>query len=204
MGAIVYGQSRPWIAHYHGLAAWLAFRRNHLSIAAEHGETALTLYIECGMDLYVSFMRIVLVQVHSECNQESQAIKHLSKVQQTAYKLRSGQLKCICKLLQSRFDVKHSRHSQARMMLSQAFAASKRYGYEALLSSQHEILSGLCAKALEHEIEIKYIQSLVRRFNLRSEPPPLSIDHWPWPVKIYSMGRFTLLKNGQQIQAFCY
>jgi DNA-binding SARP family transcriptional activator len=58
----------------------------------------------------------------------------------------------------------------------------------------------LCAKALEAGIEIEYVQELIRRLNKVPEKPALHLENWPWLLKIFTLGRFELLKDGQPAQ----
>ena len=49
-------------------------------------------------------------------------------------------------------------------------------------------LSELLPIALTHGIEPDIARNLAREFDVR--PEPLDIEEWPWPVKIYTLGRF--------------
>lgn len=59
------------------------------------------------------------------------------------------------------------------------------------------MMTMLCIKALVEEIETEYTQKLIRVHGLYPEQSPLDIENWPWPVKISSLGPFSLLKNGK-------
>jgi DNA-binding SARP family transcriptional activator len=56
----------------------------------------------------------------------------------------------------------------------------------------------LYAFALEHDIESDYVRALVRALGLRS--PSADIDRWPWPIRIYTLGRFAILLNDEPIR----
>jgi DNA-binding SARP family transcriptional activator len=66
---------------------------------------------------------------------------------------------------------------------------------------RHSVMTRLCMKALEAGIEVEYVQGLIRKRGLTPEVPPLWIENWPWPIKIYTLGRFSLLKNGKPLLA---
>jgi len=54
------------------------------------------------------------------------------------------------------------------------------------------MMARLCARALEHNIENEYARMLIRR---RQLPPPVDSslsESWPWPVRIYALGRLKL------------
>jgi hypothetical protein len=58
----------------------------------------------------------------------------------------------------------------------------------------------LCAKALENGIETGYVQNLVKVHRLVPEEPPQHIENWPWPVKIHTLGRFSLLLDDRPVR----
>lgn len=56
------------------------------------------------------------------------------------------------------------------------------------------VMSRLFVLALRSGIEVTYVQSLIRRHRLRAES--LEYEAWPWPIKIYTLGRFEVLLDG--------
>jgi LuxR family maltose regulon positive regulatory protein len=53
-----------------------------------------------------------------------------------------------------------------------------------------KVMAELLAHALETEIEVDYVRSVIRRRGLRA--PSAGIKHWPYPVKISTLGRFDI------------
>jgi hypothetical protein len=47
---------------------------------------------------------------------------------------------------------------------------------------------------------VDYVREIIRRRHLTLDKPPLHVDHWPWPLKVYTMGRFELHQNGNSLQ----
>ena len=60
-------------------------------------------------------------------------------------------------------------------------------------------MCGLCIKALENNIEVDYVQTLIKKRKLYPNSPPLHLDNWPWRVRIYTLGRFCVLLDGKPI-----
>ncbi len=60
-----------------------------------------------------------------------------------------------------------------------------------------KILRTLCVTALNACIEVAYVQSLIRRLNMA--PPNDQPDAWPWRVKVYTLGPFAVLRDGQPL-----
>jgi DNA-binding SARP family transcriptional activator len=56
----------------------------------------------------------------------------------------------------------------------------------------------MLAEALSAGIETEYAAQLVR--DLRVRPPSVSAPHWPWPLRIFTLGRFEVLRDGQPLE----
>ena len=56
-----------------------------------------------------------------------------------------------------------------------------------------QMLAPLCRRALEAGIEVDYVRRLVRRRNLLPDSP--AIENWPWPVRVYTLGRFAVHRD---------
>ena len=75
-------------------------------------------------------------------------------------------------------------------------AIGKEKGFLNTFIDQPAVTARLCIKALEEGIEVPYVQEIIRKRRLIPEKPPLHLENWPWPVKIRTLGRFELFKNG--------
>jgi two-component SAPR family response regulator len=79
-------------------------------------------------------------------------------------------------------------------LLRSALAVGNSQGYLNTFIDQPSVMS------LDAGIEIENEQDLIRRHNLIPYNPQLHSEKWPWVLKIYTLGRFVVLKNGQPIR----
>ena len=64
---------------------------------------------------------------------------------------------------------------------------------------QTRVMSDLCGLALEAGVETDYVIRLIQR---RGIPPGrYSGESWPWPIRIYVLGRFDLIRNGESVKS---
>jgi DNA-binding SARP family transcriptional activator len=56
-----------------------------------------------------------------------------------------------------------------------------------------DLMARVSALALEHGIETEYVRRLVQVRRLR--PPHPDVKAWPWPVRVYTLGRFTVRRE---------
>lgn len=61
------------------------------------------------------------------------------------------------------------------------------------------MLSAVCILALEAKIEVDYVHKLILARNFVPETPPLHIENWPWPVRIFTLGEFRILVHDKPL-----
>jgi DNA-binding SARP family transcriptional activator len=86
------------------------------------------------------------------------------------------------------------------MMLRQAMALGRKHDFEYCMWWDPRIVAPLCVKALESEIEVEYVQRLVRRRHLLPDELSVACENWPWDVQVYTLGGFNLLVDGKPLQ----
>jgi ATP/maltotriose-dependent transcriptional regulator MalT/DNA-binding SARP family transcriptional activator len=60
-----------------------------------------------------------------------------------------------------------------------------------------ETMARLFAKALGAGIEVDYVRRFIRTRELK--PPSPDVEDWPWPIRIYALGRFYIDVDGQPL-----
>ena len=106
--------------------------------------------------------------------------------------------------------------------LRKAFITGRQRGYVTMVHFwRPDVIGHLCVRALEAGIEVKYAKELIRK--LKINPPQMNAEYgarnaeyslkripnsefqipqledWPWPVKIYALGRFELIIDGKAV-----
>jgi two-component SAPR family response regulator len=56
----------------------------------------------------------------------------------------------------------------------------------------------LYEEALAHGIELAYVRDLIKQHGMLPESP--DTQNWPWPVKIFALGHFEVLKNDELLR----
>jgi LuxR family maltose regulon positive regulatory protein len=83
-------------------------------------------------------------------------------------------------------------------LLRDAFAFGRKREMTEYPGWQAQAVARLCATALEEEIEVSYVQDLIRKrwLPLASDLRPAA---WPWRVRIRTLGSFTIEIDGQPL-----
>lgn len=85
-------------------------------------------------------------------------------------------------------------------VLSRALALGREHHYFNTMVWMPAVMSKLCCLALEHDIEQAYVQKLIRTRQLEPLTPPIHLENWPWPLRLYTLGRFSIVQDGQPLR----
>ena len=70
------------------------------------------------------------------------------------------------------------------------FDTLRKNGYCNFLYWRPAVMSNLCARALEAGVETDYVLNLIKKRNLKPIGPAVTMETWPYPVKILTLGGF--------------
>ena len=114
--------------------------------------------------------------------------------------MRSYTLEYICALKNAEFAL--DRGDDAACVAN--FATMLRIAQERnILNHSHwraPLMARLYSKALEHGVETEFVCRMIRLRKLSPPPGETTPDLWPFPLKLYTFGRFGLLIDDKPIQ----
>ena len=79
--------------------------------------------------------------------------------------------------------------------LRQGMEIAKECGDGSSLCAYPDFLPMIFGLALDEGIEVELVQKMIRAYKLQPKELPLHLENWPYPIKIYTLGRFSILKN---------
>ena len=103
-------------------------------------------------------------------------------------------------LVKALFAFDQNQESEGLTYLKKGLTLGREKGYFAHTIDRPNALANLCIKALEAGIEVDYVQECIRRHKLIPEIPPRHLENWPWPVKIFTLGRFGLFHDDKPVR----
>jgi LuxR family transcriptional regulator, maltose regulon positive regulatory protein len=194
-------EQKPWMkCFYHLLRTQEALLRENPEEALLHAEMSLKLSIDVGSPLSSLYCHLVKAHVMNHLRKEKEATKHLTAAVNIARQIKSKIFQFWVLLAKSLFALDQGEEAPALTSLREALGLGREGGYINTFIYQSSTMVKLCEKALEAGIEVEYVQDLIRKRHLTPEKPPLHLENWPWPLKIYTLGRFELLKDGKPIR----
>ncbi|MDP1690911.1 MAG: hypothetical protein Q8L49_02945 [Burkholderiaceae bacterium] len=101
-------------------------------------------------------------------------------------------------LLRADLALAQDDRAAAHSPLARAFAIVREQGLHALFGVAPDCLARLAAAALDHGIEADSVVAVIRAQRLA--PPPQAGAHWPWPVRVRTLGRFEVEIDGTPLR----
>ncbi len=180
---------------YHLLSGWYCLLRNETIEALAHAENALKYILESGA-LTVAALFCVhfeIAQVMHELRDYERASAHMRHAGDFVRKSESAILEYMHLTAEAQFAFDRGEQKQGLNFLGRAMTLGRKQGYISMFWWwRPDTMSRLCTIALEHDIEMEYVRKLIIKRGLTPERP---IEEWPYPIKIYTLGNFRLLKD---------
>ncbi|RJQ69344.1 MAG: hypothetical protein C4519_21790 [Desulfobacteraceae bacterium] len=198
---IVQNGRRLAMSQYHYLSSNYHLIAGDLEMARQHGQIAVDINREVGAPFPEALASFTLAQIHFEMGEQESAINLLANASVLARDIQSRTLELLHELTSAWFKLQQ-RHTEAALShLRRGLTLQRKMGFLNIPGWRGGLMKPLLLKALENDIEPEFVQRLIRKHGLRTDAPPQASERWPWPVKIYTLGRFSLLIDGQPLQS---
>jgi len=189
---------------HHINAAWLALLKGNPSLAAENMEVIAPGVARMGAPYYKALWDIGMAQVAFALGRAGDAKNYIQEAHRISRTVKSFVLEWYSLLMNAYFLLVEGDEAKGLALLRRGLALGKRYGFVHLEFYQPSVARFLYAKSLEERIEPEYVRDLITK--LRLTPPLLrsgalvfAPEGWPYPVKIFTLGRFEIREEGKPV-----
>jgi LuxR family maltose regulon positive regulatory protein len=199
--ALFLGSLKPWEKWtYHLLRGREGLARGNLEQASLHAELALKISTEVGAPFSLVNCHLVKAHVMHELGKNQQAAEHLAQAFIMARRIKSKTAEFHALLAQALFALDQGEEASCLASLQKALAIGRGGGYFNTIIDRPASFVSLFSKALYADMEVEYVQTLIRKRGLTPDHIPFHLENWPWPLKIFTLGKFELLKDGKPIR----
>lgn len=193
---------RVMISLYEHLCGWHHVLRGDAISATAHAERALSEAEAAGAVFPAILCRIALASIASGRRDHAAAAAQLSRAIPLARASGSRILEFAAHLEEARVALDLGHEAAGLAALRNAFSIGRREGYVNLFWWwEPTVMTRLCLAALHAGIETDYVVTLVRRRNLCPQIPPMEIEEWPWKIRVHTLGRFGVVREGRKVES---
>ena len=196
------------IGYYHFMSTWhsLAIRNNRRAL--EDVKLFASMIPGLGFPFGECLCYLMAVQVHHEQGNHKQAMISLGQGSELADRMGSKLYQCMSYLIDAHivFDrlektgdptgnlLQHGNDS-----LCKALKIGREQGIKNIPGWRSDVMARLFSRALTAGIEADYVRDLIRMRNIIPDARFLHLENWPWPVKIFTLGQFSLELDGKAV-----
>ncbi len=184
---------------YHALALWLALETQKWENVAYHLEEG-NRRMNCGGSYQEGHWLLARALVHFELGQISQAHQDLERGAQVGEHNRLITIAALVPFIRAYFAFQTGEEKTGLSALSQGLSRTRTTGIRGSWFWRRSMMTMLCVKALEHDIEVAEAHEIIQKYDYRPETPPYNLYAWPWDVRISTLGLFRLEVGDTPVQ----
>lgn len=186
-------------AEYHSLLAWYLLQVGQPAQARTEIEIAADIVEFCGSYIPIALTNVIQSQVHLELGNPAVAEDLLKRIRDESRLGRSAIIRWLVDLASADCAFVQNRVTEAEQYCRSAFAFARDEGVGITYGLSNRRLGSVCAKALEVGIESNTVVELIKRWQLKPPDAASVSDQWPWPIRIHSLGQFTIQCDGSPL-----
>jgi len=169
--------------------------------ALKFAEQALAMVDRSGTPFMAAMFRFVAAQAMHEAGEIKKAREEQARGASYFTGVESRQGRFLAHLVKAHMDFREGKDSEAISDLGMAMQLGRQNDYSGVpLLWRPKVWSLLCARALEAGIEVEYVRNLIGKMGLVPDQQAAACENWPWPVKIYTLGRFEVHIGGKRLE----
>jgi LuxR family maltose regulon positive regulatory protein len=185
------------------LSALFELSRGQAASALHYAKKAYETMARIGFLTGEAATGIALAQALHENGEYRKAEHQLAIASRTSRRIKSKIFCYICLLTEAQIAFesgKNGSESRGLKALREAMRIGREQGFINMPGWRSPVMTRLCAKALEHQIEPDYVYHLIRTRGLVPDSSLAGTEQWPWALKIYTLGRFSVVRDGTPLQ----
>jgi DNA-binding SARP family transcriptional activator len=193
--------NRIHAAHYHYLSARYRLMCGDIPGAVSSAGRSLALAQETGVPFSEMLARLGLSHALHEAGEVEASERELASARPMVKNTGSFHFEYLFSLTDAYFKYVRKDEKAAELSLRRAMALGRRMGFATQRDFwRPDVMAFLCGKALEANIEAAYARDLVQKLRLTPPEGSVEMDTWPWPLKIYLLGGFQILIDGEPMR----
>ncbi len=186
-------------AYYHWLVSWKLALQEDFPAAYRSVKLAYDIVLDVGFLAPTVAGMINMADIAVERGDRTTAEAHLEQARPFVQAIQSALLSYCYFIVEAQAAYRFGDGQKGTALLRRAFAIGREHQIENFYFWRPALMSSLCAKALDKGIEMDYARQLILKRKLtppQNHPAPAD---WPFPVRIFTLGEFTILRDGKPL-----
>ena len=166
--------------------------------AIAHAERCMQLTEIAGSPFILNGHQYTFANILFEAKHYDLVLPHLTEIRSRIPAFRCTHVDAWCSAMEAMLALTNGDAALFAEHARRAIDACKKTGFRYLITVR-STLARFCSKALELGIETEFIKELISLNKLRPDEASEISETWPWPIKIYTLGRFEVMLDDKPV-----
>lgn len=184
---------------YYAVAAWRKYylgETAHALLLTKHAAVATD---ERGAPYFSAMHYVGFGLLSHLCGDTRQALLYMERGRKIGRELANALIEFAYQLFSACIAFDIGKEENAREHLENGMRIGRQRGYLHFMFFPARTVSLLCLRAIESGVETAYVRTLIDHNKFTPDPSWAHAESWPWPIRIYTLGRFAIVKDGNSI-----
>jgi LuxR family maltose regulon positive regulatory protein len=187
-------------SYYFALAAWRKVYAGQYALALQLFERSADTVETKGAPYFIAAFHLGFALLFHVCGKGDEAANHLTLGRAVGASIANKLIEYVYQLFSAYIAFDKGNSKEAMEHLRQGMRLGREHGYMHFFFFPPKVITLLCLQALEANIEPNYVRSLIERNGLVPDSSWAQSEAWPRAVRIYTLGRFTVVKDGEPLR----
>jgi len=187
-------------SYYHSRYAWYAILKGDFPLALHNAEIGSRLSEQGGFPENYAQNQLLLGSAALGMGKIELVEEAFRSAMQFGSEFGNKLIVFLSLLLRARLCYHREDNALGDNFLRKAFALGAEQGYINWHFWQADVMSDLCSRALQVDIEREYTLRLIQKRGIVPSQGTSGSRNWPWPLRIFTLGRFEVMVNDDPIK----
>jgi DNA-binding SARP family transcriptional activator len=177
---------------------WMACQRGQWELAFTLAEQHLAIARQCALFVVMFECHILVAYLCAQTGRVARMEEQLAEIEQLIAGTAFEKLRYQCHLARAYRALLAGESAECHRLLELGLSGSTTDEGKFMLRMQPLVLPRLLAEALRAGIQRGYVLQLISGMHVPA--PPEAGEDWPWPIRVYTLGRFEVQLQGRPLE----
>lgn len=183
---------------YHVIEAWICWLAGKRADALVHVERSIDFGNRMGLPHFNAVGLLAVAIVSFECGAQEAALGQVRDARALGVSTRNPMLLWMADLLKAYMRLR--RGEDAVPLIENCMTLGREHGYRHFFFWPRHAVARVCLEALVRGIHVDDAIELIDQGQLPAPIEAIDIERWPWPLEVFTLGRFSILVHGTPLR----